>query len=141
MFVAAQHRGRVNCHEVIGSDGFIHVMILPYSWYVLAFLRCDQLKQIVTPGLPLLLLQEQVVGACDLVVLIILYKLLVLLGRALDDVASFRVGGRRQTTIEREVVQLAQDVGKHRNGIFSDDDALQLRRLSLLRVGKGRVCI
>lgn len=125
MLVAAKHGGRVNSHEVVRCYCLIHVVGLAYNRYVLPFLGRDQLKQIVATCLPFLLLEEQVVRAGDLVVLVVLHKLLVLLGRVRDHLASLGVSGWCKTTVESEVVQLAKNVRKHRDGIFPDDDAFQ----------------
>jgi len=114
VFVSTEHCARVNRHEIVGGDRFIHVrVLLSYTRYIVPFLCGDQLKQVVTAGLTLFLLQEQVVGTGHLVMLVILHELFMLLCRTLDDITGFRIGGRRQTRVESKVIELAENVRQY----------------------------
>jgi hypothetical protein len=58
VFVSTEHCARVNRHEIVSGDRFIHVrVLLSYTRYVVPFLCGDQLKQVVTASFTLLLLQ------------------------------------------------------------------------------------
>lgn len=116
MFVSTEHCARVNRHEIVRGDRFIHVrVLLSYSRYILPFLCRDQLEQVVTAGFALLLLQQQVVGTGHLVVLVVLNELFVLLCRTLDDIAGFRIGGGSEARVESKVIELTEDVRQYRD--------------------------
>ena len=58
VFISTEHCARVNRHEIVRGDRFIHVrVLLSDTRYIVPFLGRDQLKQVVTTSFALLLLQ------------------------------------------------------------------------------------